>query len=87
MTGSVDSTLTERIEGAVVQGRWNEIWRSSYMKEKVIIMDAIEEERKRTMEAEEKAREYLDQNDKLTKQIKAMKEYMESKGIADTEPI
>jgi hypothetical protein len=49
------------------------------MKEKVIIMDAIEEERKRTMEAEEKVRKYREQ-------IKAMKEYMESKGIEYTEP-
>ena len=47
-TGDPKSELTDRINEAVVTGRKNEEWRSQYMKEQIIIEEALEEERKRT---------------------------------------
>ena len=47
-TGRAGNQLTRRIDEAVERGRRNENWRSSYMKERIIIMDAIEEERENT---------------------------------------
>ena len=44
--GNVESELTKKIDEAVVRGRKNEIWRSQYMKERVILQDAREEGRK-----------------------------------------
>ena len=44
-TGRADTDLTRRIDSAVEKGRKNEIWRSQYMKEMTIIMDAREEGR------------------------------------------
>ena len=43
--GNVESELTKKIDEAVVRGRKNEIWRSQYMKERVILQDAREEGR------------------------------------------
>ena len=57
-TGVADGNLTMRIEAAVAKGRKNEVWRTAYMKERLIIEDAIEEEREarlREMERAEKA--------------------------------
>lgn len=54
-TGQAEGALTRRIEAAVEKGRKNEIWRSSYMKERIIIMDAIEEEYEGRLKAEERA--------------------------------
>ena len=45
MTGKAENSLTQRIEEAVVKGRKNEVWRTQYMKEWVIIQDAKEEGR------------------------------------------
>lgn len=47
-TGEADGKLTRRIEEAVEKGRKNEVWRTAYMKERLIIEDAIEEERENT---------------------------------------
>ena len=44
-TGKADTDLTRRIDTAVERGRKNEMWRSQYMKEMTIIMDAREEGR------------------------------------------
>ena len=44
-TGKADTDLTKKIETAVKKGRKNEVWRSQYMKEMTIIMDAREEGR------------------------------------------
>ncbi|MCR4788147.1 MAG: Rpn family recombination-promoting nuclease/putative transposase [Lachnospiraceae bacterium] len=44
-TGKAETDLTRKIETAVKKGRKNEIWRSQYMKEMTIIMDAREEGR------------------------------------------
>ncbi len=41
--GKVGNSLTERLESAVDQGRKNAVWRSQYMKERVIIQDAMDE--------------------------------------------
>lgn len=42
-TGTVKSELTQRIDEAVVKGRKNEVWRTQYMKEWVVIQDARDE--------------------------------------------
>ena len=42
-SGNVGNELTERLERAVDQGRKNAVWRSQYMKERVIIQDAMDE--------------------------------------------
>ena len=42
-SGNVGNRLTERLESAVDQGRKNAVWRSQYMKERVIIQDAMDE--------------------------------------------
>ena len=42
-TGKTNNSLTKRINEAVEKGRRNEEWRTSYMKERVIIFDAIQE--------------------------------------------
>ncbi|MBP5384504.1 MAG: Rpn family recombination-promoting nuclease/putative transposase, partial [Lachnospiraceae bacterium] len=50
-TGKAETDLTRKIETAVEKGRKNEIWRSQYMKEMTIIMDAREEGREEGREA------------------------------------
>lgn len=45
MTGKAESELTQKIEEAVTKGQRNEVWRTQYMKEWVIIQDAREEGR------------------------------------------
>ncbi len=72
-TGQTEGALTRRIEAAVEKGRKNEIWWSSYMKERIIIMDAIEEEHEGRLKAEERA-------DKAEEWIR---EVEEEKGIAE----
>ncbi len=42
-SGNVGNELTERLESAVKKGRKNAVWRSQYMKERVIIQDAMDE--------------------------------------------
>jgi hypothetical protein len=44
-TGEPKSELTERIETAVKKARRNEDWRTQYMKEWVVLMDAKDEGR------------------------------------------
>ena len=44
-TGSAGSNLTKKIDAAVVKGRKNEIWRTQYMKEWVVLQEAKEEGR------------------------------------------
>lgn len=41
--GKAESELTKKIDEAVVKGRKNEMWRSQYMKERVLLQDAKEE--------------------------------------------
>ncbi len=43
--GNTESELTKRLEAAVVKGRKNEVWRTQYMKEWVVLQDAREEGR------------------------------------------
>ena len=43
--GNVNSELTKRIDEVVVKCRKNEIWRSQYMKELVVLQDARDEGR------------------------------------------
>lgn len=53
-TGIADSSLTKRLEAAVVEGRKNEMWRDQYMREWNVINDAVEEA---VEDAKEEARE------------------------------
>ena len=56
-TGKIGSSLTERLDDAVIKARKLEMWRSEYMKEMVLYMDAIEEgreEERQNTEAERK---------------------------------
>ena len=66
-TGDPKSELTDRIHEAVFTGRKNEEWRSQYMKEQIIIEEALEEERKRT-EAERQRAETERQRAETEKQ-------------------
>lgn len=61
-SGKTGSGLTRKIDHAVVEGRKNEAWRTQYMKERLVIYDAmrelreeIDEEKKRADEAEKRA--------------------------------
>ena len=74
MQGRAESDLTKRIDAAVIKGRKNEIWRTQYMKEWVIIQDAIEEERE-LKEKAEKARKKAEEATKKAEE--ASKEYRE----------
>ena len=56
-TGKSGDALTKRIDEAVHEARKREEWRSDYMKERVIIMDAIEEERQNTERERKRADE------------------------------
>lgn len=50
-TGKIGNKLTERLADAVNKAKKVEKWRSEYMKEMVLIMDAVEEDRKKLNEA------------------------------------
>ncbi len=70
MHGHAESELTKRIDAAVIKGRKNDIWRTQYMKEWVIIQDAIEEEREqkeKALEAVKKAEEAAKEAQEATK--------------------
>ena len=57
-TGKAKSNLTKKIDKAVGECRKNEVWRTQYMKERIVIMDAIrdsEERAKKANEEKEKA--------------------------------
>ncbi len=73
-TGEALSDLTKRIDAAVEKGRKNEIWRSAYMKERVIIMDAIKEEREARLKAEE---EFRSERERAEKEIRSERERAE----------
>ena len=51
-TGIAESDLTKKIDAAVVKGRKNEIWRTQYMKEWVVLQEAKEEGREEGREKE-----------------------------------
>ena len=72
-TGEALSDLTRRIEAAVEKGRKNEIWRSAYMKERVIIMDAIKEEREARLKAEEEIQNERERAEKAEEEIQKAK--------------
>ena len=51
-TGNAEDELTKKIDAAVIKGRKNHVWRSQYMKERVLLMDAKEEGREEGREQE-----------------------------------
>ena len=60
-TGACSDELTNRIDQAVRKARKMEEWRSDYMKERTLIMDAIFEERQRAESAEKRIKELEEQ--------------------------
>ena len=54
-SGHVGSPLTKRISAAVEKARKNEEWKTTYMKERLIIQDAIEEEHENTIRERKRA--------------------------------
>ena len=85
-TGCAENDLTRKIDAAVVNGRRNEIWRSQYMKEWVIIQDAIEDERERAEKAEERARKAEEQIVKAEERAeKAEEQIVKAEKRADQE--
>ncbi len=71
--GFVDGELTKRIDEAVNKGRKNELWRSQYMKELTVIMDAIEDEREEKEKALKRAEKAEAEIVKLKKEIERLK--------------
>lgn len=59
--GNTGSELTKRIDEAVVKSRKNSVWRSQYMKERIVLQDAREEGREegRTEESFDRIRNML----------------------------
>ena len=55
--GRAGNDLTRKIDSAVIEDRRNETWRTQYMKERVIIQDAIREEREEKEKAQKRADE------------------------------
>ena len=49
--GNAEDELTQKIDAAVVKGRKNAIWRTQYMKERVLLMDAREEGKEEGLQA------------------------------------
>ena len=86
-TGETEGTLTWKIEAAVEKGRKNEIWRSSYMKERTIIMDAIEEEYEGRLKAEERAENAEKRTFEAEKEIMRLRELLEAEGIDYSEKV
>ena len=69
-TGEPKSELTERIESAVNKARRNEVWRTEYMKEWVVLMDAKDEGREEGRNKEIRERiQYMFRKGKTTEEI------------------
>ncbi len=66
--GITSSELTDRINTAVEKGRKNEIWRTQYMKELVLLQDAEERGREKghADDIEKLAKHYVSENPSLT---------------------
>ncbi len=78
-TGEAEGKLTRRIEAAVEKGRKNEIWRTAYMKERIIIMDAIEEEYEERMKEKERADKEKERADKAEARIAELEALLAAK--------
>ena len=50
--GRVGGNLAKKIDEAVIKGRNNEIWRTQFMKERIILQDARDEGREEGIEKE-----------------------------------
>lgn len=69
-TGIAESDLTKKIDAAVVKGRKNEIWRTQYMKEWVVLQEAKEEGREEGREEANSERiAYMLRNGRTVDQI------------------
>lgn len=56
-SGKTENSLTRKIDHAVTEGRRNEAWRTQYMKERLVIYDAMRELREEIDEANMRADE------------------------------
>ncbi|MBR5407947.1 MAG: hypothetical protein IK111_09980 [Lachnospiraceae bacterium] len=54
--GNAGDELTKRIDEAVAKGRTNAVWRTQYMKERVLLMDAREEGREEGLRLADRTR-------------------------------
>lgn len=77
-SGEATDDLTKRIDAAVIKGRMNEVWRSQYMKEWVIIQDAQDaleeaiEERDRAVEERDRLITERNKDKRRIKELEAM---------------
>ena len=79
-SGKTGNDLTKKIDNAVIEGRKNETWRTQYMKERIIIYDAmrelreeIDEEKKRADEEKKRAEAAEAENKSLREEIDRLK--------------
>ena len=70
-TGKSSSNLTERIDNAVEEAKKIEGWRTGYMKEIVLFMDAKEEGREEEKKNTEKERKRADAAEAKIKELEA----------------
>ena len=82
-TGKVTGDLTERVNAAVVKARKNDEWRSAYMKERIILMDAREEgreeERKNTEIERQRAAQERERADAAEKRVRELEAILDGK--------
>ncbi len=76
-SGKAGSSLTKKIDEAVGESRKNEVWRTQYMKERIIIMDAIRESEERAKKANEEKEKALKELEELKKEIEGLKKESE----------
>ena len=87
MTGKAESKLTRKIEEAVTKGQKNELWRTQYMKEWVIIQEAKEEgreegraeERANTEKEKKRADKAEEDNKKLREEVSRLQKQLAKK--------
>ena len=84
--GKTGNDLTKKIDNAVIEGRKNETWRTQYMKERIIIYDAmrelreeIDEEKKRAEDAEKRADDATKRAEQAEEQVKKLEALLAAK--------
>ena len=80
-TGAVTTDLTERIDNAVHTGRKNERWKTMYMREKMLIYDAVKDYEDQLDEANARANEAESRN--ITQIIKKLRKNKTPNQISD----
>jgi len=70
-SGKADNDLTRRIDNAIAEAKKREEWKSEYMKERVLLMDAREEGREEEKINTERERERADKADERAAKAEA----------------